>query len=142
MERHDIPVNETWDLTLIYKNNEEFFEDEKRAHSLLSSLRERKECFTKSKEDFHTFYEDYISLSRLVSKMYEYAHLHTDVEPENQDYQLLLSHVLTLFDQFENNLDFMNVEIIKHKENIENYLEDKSFDLYRYQIKQILREEL
>lgn len=141
MERLDVPVNETWDLTLIYKNKDEFFEDEKRAQSLLSSLRERKDCFTKSKEDFHTFYEDYVTLSRLLSKMYEYAHLNTDVEPGNQDYQLLLSHVLTLFDQFENNLDFMNVEIIKNKEAIEKYLEDNSFDLYRYQIKQILREE-
>lgn len=141
MERLDVPVNETWDLTLIYKNKDEFFEDEKRAQSLLSSLRERKDCFTKSKEDFHTFYEDYVTLSRLLSKMYEYAHLNTDVEPGNQDYQLLLSHILTLFDQFENNLDFMNVEIIKNKEAIEKYLEDNSFDLYRYQIKQILREE-
>ena len=56
--------------------------------------------------------------------MYEYAHLNTDVEPGNQDYQLLLSHILTLFDQFENNLDFMNVEIIKNKEAIEKYLKE------------------
>ena len=99
MERKDINKNETWDLSLIYNNNELFYKDLELAKDLLNKLSNQKDDFLNSKENFLKFHEDYTYLLRIANKLYCFSHLNCDVEPTNQDYQTMNSSVLTFFNE-------------------------------------------
>lgn len=141
MERNEIELQYKWDLSLIYKNQEEFDEDLSKAKDILKVLTDMKDIFTETKENFLKFNQESVHLSRLLNKTYVYAHLNTDVEPENQTYQYLLSSVLAFSQQVSNALDFVELEIIKNKEQVKDYLTDDQLKVYQFNIENILREE-
>ena len=141
MERNEIELQYKWDLSLIYKNQEEFDEDLSKAKDILKVLTDMKDIFTETKENFLKFNQESVHLSRLLNKTYVYAHLNTDVEPENQTYQYLLSSVLAFSQQVSNALDFVELEIIKNKDQVKNYLTDDQLKVYQFNIENILRED-
>ena len=141
MERNEIELQYKWDLSLIYKNQEEFDEDLSKAKDILKVLTDMKDIFTETKENFLKFNQESVHLSRLLNKTYVYAHLNTDVEPENQTYQYLLSSVLAFSQQVSNALDFVELEIIKNKDQVKDYLTDDQLKVYQFNIENILREE-
>ena len=141
MERNEIELQYKWDLSLIYKNQEEFDEDLSKAKDILKVLTDMKDIFTETKENFLKFNQESVHLSRLLNKTYVYAHLNTDVEPENQTYQYLLSSVLAFSQQVSNALDFVELEIIKNKNQVKDYLTDDQLKVYQFNIENILREE-
>ena len=141
MERNEIKLQYKWDLSLIYKNQEEFDEDLSKAKDILKVLTDMKDIFTETKENFLKFNQESVHLSRLLNKTYVYAHLNTDVEPENQTYQYLLSSVLAFSQQVSNALDFVELEIIKNKDQVKDYLTDDQLKVYQFNIENILREE-
>lgn len=140
MERKDIQEKDTWDLSLIYKTNEAFYEDLQKAKDLLQKLLQQKDLFLNSVEDFLQFHEDYIQIGRYVQKLHCFAHLHCDVEPNNQDYQTMYAAIMTFYDQLSSSLDFYTVNMIEHSETVKKYLEDERLADYRYTINEILRQ--
>ncbi|MBO6046904.1 MAG: oligoendopeptidase F [Erysipelotrichaceae bacterium] len=141
MERKDIKQSEIWDLSLIYQSDEAFAKDLEEAKKLANHLEEQKGHMTDTSNQFYTFLNDYTMLDRLISKLYCFAHLHADVEPSIQNYQYMLSSVLSFNDLVNKKLDFTELEIIHHKDIVLTYLEEDRFAPYRYPVKSILREE-
>lgn len=140
MERKDIQEKDTWDLSLIYKNNEEFYTDLNKAKELLNHLLSQKEAFMTSLEAFLRFHEEYIQMGRYIQKLHCFAHLHCDVEPNNQEYQTMYASILTFYDQVSSTLDFYTVTMIKNSETVNSYLQDDRLSDYRYTIHEILRQ--
>ena len=79
MERTDIQEKDTWDLSLIYQANEDFYKDLDKAKDLLQQLLNQKESFLQSVDTFLLFHETYIKMSRYIQKLHFFAHLHCDV---------------------------------------------------------------
>jgi len=140
MERKDIDIKDTWDLSLIYANNQDFYTDLERSKNLLQKLSQQKETFLKNIDQFIQFHEDYITLSRYIQKLHCFAHLHCDVEPYNQDYQTMYAAILSLFDQVNTTLDFYTVMMIDNSETVNDYLKDSKLFDYRYSLSEILRQ--
>ena len=140
MERTDINEKDTWDLSLIYQNNQEFYEDLEKAKNLLNTLVHQKEKFLKNIDDFIQFHENYVMLSRYLHKTYNFAFLHCDVEPNHQEYQTMLASILTLFDHVSSSLDFYTVKMIEQSEIVEQFLKDDRLTEYRYSIQEVLRQ--
>lgn len=140
MERKDINKNETWDLSLIYNNNELFYKDLELAKDLLNKLSNQKDDFLNSKENFLKFHEDYTYLLRIANKLYCFSHLNCDVEPTNQDYQTMNSSVLTFFNEFSMKLDFYSNIMIDNDKKVKEFIENEEFKEYRYTISEVLRE--
>lgn len=140
MERKDIQEKDTWDLSLIYKNNEEFYTDLNKAKELLNHLLSQKEAFMTSLEAFLQFHEEYIQMGRYIQKLHCFAHLHCDVEPNNQEYQTMYASILTFYDQVSSTLDFYTVTMIDNSETVNSYLQDDRLSDYRYTIHEILRQ--
>lgn len=140
MERKDIQEKDTWDLSLIYKNNEEFYTDLNKAKELLNHLLSQKETFMNSLESFLQFHEEYIQMGRYIQKLHCFAHLHCDVEPNNQEYQTMYASILTFYDQVSSTLDFYTVTMIDNSETVNSYLQDDRLSDYRYTIHEILRQ--
>ncbi|MGX8680959.1 MAG: oligoendopeptidase F, partial [bacterium] len=141
MNPNTIPLEETWDLSLIYDSPEAFGDDLKKAEDLLTVLSASRDDFANSRENFLRFNENMVSFNRLLNKLYNYAHLHCDKEPAIQDYQYRLSQVLSLDEIRAQKLDWVELAIIAHQEDIKVYLEDEAFRVYRYSIAQTLRDQ-
>ena len=140
MERKDIQEKDTWDLSLIYQDNQDFYTDLQKAKDLLNVLLQQKDDFLNNKETFLSFHENYIQMGRYVQKLHCFAHLHCDVEPNNQDYQTMYAAILTFYDQITSSLDFYTVQMIEHSDIVKDYLKDESLADYRYTIHEILRQ--
>ena len=122
MERTNIDQKYTWDLSLLYQNQNDFDKDLNKAKDAMVDLINRKDLFLSSLEQFILFHEDYTSLSRLLSKLYLYAHLNCDVEPKNSDYQTMLSAISSLYEQMTSSFDFYHIMMIEHSEIVYQYL--------------------
>ncbi|MBM6930173.1 oligoendopeptidase F [[Clostridium] spiroforme] len=138
MKRTDIEEKYKWDLTSIYKNDQEFYDDIKTCTSLLEELSQFEGKLTLDIENFISFLTKRDEMSMLVNKAYCFAHLNCDVEPENQEYQKMLATVMTLLQQASVKLVYVDNEICKHDQIIKTYLEDERLKDYRYSISNIL----
>lgn len=140
MQRTEINEKDTWDLTLIYKNNQDFYTDLNKAKTLLQSMLLQKETFINTIDDFIQFHQNYTQLSCYILKLHCYAHLHCDVEPTSQDYQTMYASILDFFYQVNTSLNFYNVSIIENDTKVNDYLKDERLSDYKYSINEILRQ--
>ncbi|WP_028043349.1 oligoendopeptidase F [Candidatus Stoquefichus massiliensis] len=140
MERSSIDKKDTWDLSYIYNDQQDFYNDLDKAKELLNQLIKQKETFLNHTDSFLKFHEDYIMLSRYIQKLHCFAHLHCDVEPNQQEYQTMYSSILTFYDQVTSSLDFYTVTMIAESEKVNQYIQDERLSDYRYSISEILRQ--
>lgn len=140
MERQNIDIKDTWDLSRIYATHEDFYHDLNQAQELLQELVSQKETFLNDVEAFFIFHQKETLLSRIIQKLHCFAHLHCDVEPQNQDYQTMYAAILSFYEQVSSALDFYTVMMIEHSQQVENYLKDERFKDYRYAIQEVLRQ--
>lgn len=139
MEREDIDIKYTWDLSKIYSDEDEFYDDLNKSKNLLNNLVSEKDSFLDTKDSFYNFLEESVMLDRFVSKLYCYSHLHCDVEPNNKDYQTLYSTILSFINEYNIKLDFYNNALISNSDLVNDYLEDEMFRDYRYSVNEVLR---
>lgn len=140
MERKDIDEKYTWDLSQIYVSNDLFYQDLEIAKELLKNLINQRDSFLDSLESCLKFHEENTKLDRYASKLYCFAHLHCDVEPQNQEYQTMLSSVLSFLNEYTIALDFYSNQMIDNDKIVKGYLQDESLKDYRYSISEVLRE--
>lgn len=140
MERKDIEEKYTWDLSQIYQTSQDFDQDLNLAKTLLNQLVNQKDIFLKDIDSFLAFHKDYVQLSRYLNKLYNFAMLHCDVEPQNQDYQTMYAAILSLCDQVNSQLDFYTVKMIEDHQKVEEFLLDERLKDYRYSIQEVLRQ--
>ena len=140
MERQNIDIQYTWDLSRIYANKQEFYTDLEKAKDLLSSLLQQKDSFLENDDQFLKFHQEETMLSRYIQKLHCFAHLHCDVEPNNQEYQTMYAAILSFYDQVSSSLDFYTVMMIENSEKVTRYLQDEQLSDYRYTIQEILRQ--
>lgn len=140
MERESIETKDTWNLSSIYKDEQEFYNDLNEAKQLLDQLVLQKEHFLSDVEHFINFHEEYIRMSRYIQKLHCFAHLHCDVEPNQQKYQTMYAAILSFYDQVTSALDFYTVEMIAAHTKVENFLKDERLADYCYSISEILRQ--
>ncbi|UTY39548.1 hypothetical protein NMU03_01550 [Allocoprobacillus halotolerans] len=140
MERQSIDIKDTWDLSRIYPSNKEFYTDLEKAKDLLTSLLQQKDTFLDNVQQFLQFHQDETRLSRYIQKLHCFAHLHCDVEPQNQEYQTMYAAILSFYDQVSSSLDFYTVMMIENSEKVTQYLQDEQLSDYRYAINEVLRQ--
>ena len=93
MERQNIDIQYTWDLSPIYAHHQDFYKDLDKAKELLTSLLQQKDLFLKDVNQFLKFHQEETMLSRYIQKLHCFAHLHCDVEPNNQEYQTMYAAI-------------------------------------------------
>ncbi len=138
MERKDIDKASTWDVQSIYASYEAFQEDVKIAESLMQQLADYKGKLTTSLDNLEDFLTKNDDAGRYIDKLYCYAHLQCDVEPENQTYQTMLATVMNLINTASVSLSFIDTEICAHEEAVLQYIEHPNMKKYRYKLGNIL----
>lgn len=138
MERNSIDNKYKWDLSKMYSSSDEFYHDLQRVKDNIDELVSFKDKITTSKEIFISFLTTNDTVERLINKLYCYAHLNCDVEPNNQEYQKIHASILTLVEQSSSKLTFINNELCQHDSIVKEYLNDTSLQDYRYSVENVL----
>ncbi|MFV0395164.1 MAG: oligoendopeptidase F [Coprobacillaceae bacterium] len=138
MERKDIAVSETWDLSTVYMSDEQFYEDLENAKTLLKELTTYKGRLTSSLDIFYDFLTKKDTAERFVSKTYCYAHLQCDVEPTNQTFQTMMASVMNVVEASSVELAFVDNEMCDHEEVIRKYMQDPKLQTYQYKLTSVL----
>ncbi|MBP3463896.1 MAG: oligoendopeptidase F [Clostridia bacterium] len=139
MKRSEIEEKYKWDLSTIYKAENEFQRDFQDVKDNFPKIEQYKGKFLESSKIFIEFMELLEKINRKLEKMYTYTHLAIDVEPENSRLQELNANVLGLSEKIANKSVFIDLEILKNEEKVNKILEDKNCKKYTNMIKNILR---
>lgn len=138
MERKDIDIKDTWDLTTIYHDNDSFYHDLEKAKSLIDDLVCYKGKICNSIDSFYNFLSTKDLVERLVNKLYCFAHLNCDVEPNNQEYQTMMASTIGVLEASSVKISFIDNEIIESKEKVLEYIKDPKLQKYAYKINSLL----
>ena len=139
MNRNEIQEQFKWDLSLIYKSNEAFYQDYQFVKKHISLLSDYQETFLDNSTIFKEFMKLLEEIGIKLEKMYQYTHLSIDVEPENEDMQNKNAEVIALFNEYSQNTVFIDLEIRKQEDKVKKLLEDTSLIEYHKYLKDILR---
>ena len=148
--RKDINDKYKWDLSLIYKNEEEWDKDLNDLKQMLPEYLKFKNKLTKSSQDLLEYLEFDGNFSRKLYKVYYYANLHFDEDTTNTKYQEMLGKVENLFTELNEITAFVAPQLIKtpyskikkyikEEQKLKKYSQDLD-DFYRMQ-KHVLTEE-
>ena len=96
LERKDIDAKYKWDLSVLYKSDEDFLADMKKTEGLIKAFGKRKDVMLRSAKDL---YETFVALSEIEQKidfLWQYASLNFNVDTTNNNYQALNAKVRSL----------------------------------------------
>lgn len=111
--RSEINEKYKWDLTTIYKDIEAFDKDYNLAQELIKKYADHEKSLMKSGSNLLSAIEDDIKISRLINKLYMYAHLNSDSDTGDTKYQELKGKVLNLDNSYSKISSFMIPTILK-----------------------------
>lgn len=142
--RDEIEEKYKWDLSSIYKSDEEFEQDYSKLKEEIKTIEKYRGNILVSADNLYEFLETYFGLSRKLEKLYMYAHLNHDSDTTLDKYQVLYGKVSNLYQEFDELTTFIIPELIKEEYSlIENYysekpeiMEYKNYleDVYKYKL--------
>lgn len=139
MKRNEIPTELTWDLSTMFKDQDAFLACYKESEELLEKMVSAKGHITDTKESFIAFMNEQEDLMRKIDQLMNYAHMDTDVNPDDEVSQQNLAMSATLYQKVCVDLNFVELELIKHKDAVDTYLQDEDCKDYRYPMHEVFR---
>ena len=137
MKREEIEEKYKWDLSAMYKSKEEYMADFNLVKSKIPEIEKYKGKFLNDSDTFLEFMALLEIIDRKVEKIFTYAHLAVDVEPENMEMQELNSNIYALAEELEKSTVFIDLEILKNEDKVKKIQEDdrcRKFDNMFYHI--------
>ena len=138
MEREKIDIKDKWDLSTIYNSSDTFYQDLDKAKSLINNLVSYKGKICDSVDSFYNFLTTKDTVERLVNKLYCFAHLNCDVEPNNQEYQTMMAATISILEASSIQISFIDNELIENETKILAYIKEPKLQKYAYKINSLL----
>lgn len=135
LDRKDVKIEDTWDLTSIYANDTEWEKDFNLLSTLLDKVPEYQGTLTQSAENLLAGLKFRDELDYKLSHLYVYSHLNFDSDTTNAYYQNMDGKVRGLIASFSAKFSFFDTELLAAKEEkIESFLEElEALKLYKHQ---------
>jgi len=124
--RNEIDEKFKWDLSSIYKNDEEFEKDYNVVKEEIKNISKYKNNILKDAESLYGFLNVYFDLNRKLEKLYMYAHLNHDSDTTLDKYQVLYGKISNLYQEFGEFSTYIVPELLKSDyELILKYIEEE-----------------
>jgi len=124
--RSEIDDKYKWDLTTIYKTEEDFDKDYNKAKEMIKIFSEENKEFMNDASSLLKLMEDDIKISRIINKLYMYAHLNSDSDTSNTKYQTLKGKISNLDIEYSNISSFIVPTLLKYDyKTIEQYYKNE-----------------
>ena len=140
-ERKDIKIEDTWDLTLIFKTDEDFYKELKDVESNISVITKYQGHILDDSNTLLSFLKQSDLDERKLYKLYYYAHLKLDQDTSNTTYQEMEGKITNLLQQYGVLTSFIMPELMQGDYNkvLEYIKENKELETYRFNLESIYR---
>lgn len=142
LERKDIDKKYKWDLSVIYKTEEDFNKDFKIAEGKIKDFKKYEKTMIKSAESLLSALRDMTEIELLINNLWEYSSLSFSVETNNNAYQALNARVRDLAVSAGNASWFFAPNILKlDYATVEGFIKElPELQKYRRMITKIMRD--
>lgn len=117
-KRSEVPVELTWDLTALYKSEEEMFAALDKAKELCDSIVAKYQGKLNTAEAINACYKDYEDWLKIVVIVSHYADLGSSVDYTDSALQELNGRVMTELTAMESRLSFIESEVLQQSEDV------------------------
>lgn len=140
-KRSEVKIEDTWDLTLLYKTKDEWEKDVKRVEELADKVASFKGRVSESGKVLLEILDVYSEGCQIVEKVFDYASRLSDQDQGDSENKIMASRAMSLYIESESKAAFITPEIIDIEDDaLENfYKEEKGLELYRIYIDEIRR---
>ena len=140
-KRDEIKLEDTWDLTYIYKNDDEFYGELKKVSESIDVVSKYRNKILESSKTLLNFLQESDELERKLYKLYYYAHLKLDQDTTNTFYQAMEGKITNLLQQYSVLTSFVVPELMKGDYNkVLSYIdEEKGLETYRFNLEELYR---
>ncbi len=139
--REEIDAKYTWDLTLIYKTDEEFLKNYEKVTNEINDIVKYQGILTKTASNLLNYLKLSNGLERKIYKLYYYANLKHDQDTTNTKYQEILGKVKNLLTKYEELSAYALPELLKSSYNKikKYYQEEKELKEYEFVLSNLFR---
>ena len=139
--RSEIEEKDTWDLTPIYKNDEEFWKKFQEFEKEKENILNYKGRILENAKTLLEFLELSDNLERKLYRLYYYAHLSYDVDTINSKNLERVEKVSQLMTKYSNISSFIGPEMLKGNYNqVLKYIEEeKELEKYKFNLADLYR---
>ena len=139
--RDEIDKKYTWDLTLIYENDELWNSDFNILSKEIEDVTKFKDKLTKSGQDLFDYLEFSMNIERKLYKLYYFAHLKFDQDTTNTTYQEMNGKINNLLTKYDELSSFANPELmfVDYEMIQKFYLEFPKLKEYEFTLEELYR---
>lgn len=139
MKRNEINKDMIWDLSSMFADEAAYDAQYARVEELIVMMQQAQGHIADSKQSFIRFMEQQEELLRLCDNVFVYPHMATDVNPQDSVAQGQLALANAILQKVNVALTFVPLEIIRHQDQIHEYLQDEDCSDFRYPMEEIFR---
>ncbi len=140
IERKDVKIEDTWDLTLLYKNDEEFEKDFKSMEEFSKEVSKFKGNLSKSAAELKNILDSIMNASIILDKLGSYAFLKQTEDLTNNDSNIKIARFSKLASEFSANLSYFDPELMSiDDEKMNSFLKDDVLKDYLIYLRNILK---
>lgn len=140
IERKDVKIEDTWDLTLLYKNDEEFEKDFKSMEEFSKEVSKFKGNLSKSAAELKNILDSIMNASIILDKLGSYAFLKQTEDLTNNDSNIKVARFSKLASEFSANLSYFDPELMSiDDEKMNSFLKDEVLKDYLIYLRNILK---
>ncbi|WP_300369903.1 oligoendopeptidase F [Brachyspira sp.] len=140
IERKDVKIEDTWDLSLLYKNDEEFEKDFKFIEDFSNEVIKFKGNLSKSASELKNILDSMMKASIILEKLGSYAFLKQTEDLTNNDSNIKVARYYKLSSEFSANLSYFEPELMSIEDDkINSFLKDEVLKDYLIYLNKILK---
>ena len=138
--RNDVPLKYKWDLTKIYKTNDDFYKDLDVLKSKIEEFSKYETNIFESKEILESYLNLEDEVDRLFNKLFTYAYRHHDEDTTVATYQKMVQEIDDVSNNYSLKTSFFLPLLYKTDEEvIKSYLNEKSLKKYQRYFNELFR---
>lgn len=111
--RDEVLEKDKWNLTKIFKNEEEFECEFNKINEYINKVLNYKGKILESSENLYNFYQAYETLSRVCDKLYMYAKLNCDTDTKCDEYKKMSLRVEKMYEDVLAKTSFIDSELLE-----------------------------
>ena len=140
LQRNEVPEELTWDLTKVFKSDEEFEKEYQAVKDEVQNFRKLQGTMDQGSQRFLQIIENFLSINRKFEKVYVYASMKNDQDTTNAKYQGYNEMVDALAAEFSESISWFEPELLELDEDkIKQYfVEKKELKQYEHLIESML----
>lgn len=140
--RNEVEEQYKGNLSIIFKNNEEFETAKKELNKNIELINSKKETYLNSARNLYDTLTLYYETSKIIEDLYIYVAISGDFDLSDNDSALRESEVINLLNNFDSATTYIVTDLIKiDEETLKEYYEEFSeLKLYEKDINDIIRQ--